>query len=154
MKKIIIILCLLSLSAFSSQPLDERKIQDDLPTAKSQLWGVLMKTKITVDQKEGYYDAIVPAEVKNLSGKELTVSGFIMPLESKDKFKHFLLSRRTPVCPFCPPGEPNEIIDVTTEKPIAYTDDIVTLKGKFSLMNDRDMGLFFKLKDAVIVVGK
>ena len=154
MKKIIIILCLLSLSAFSSQPLDERKIQDDLPTAKSQLWGVLMKTKITVDQKEGYYDAIVPAEVKNLSGKELTVSGFIMPLESKDKFKHFLLSRRTPVCPFCPPGEPNEIIDVTTEKQIAYTDDIVTLKGKFSLMNDRDMGLFFKLKDAVIVVGK
>ncbi len=116
--------------------------------SKDPIWHTLLKTKITVDKKDGYYGAKFTPEVKALVGKTLTVSGFIMPLESKDKFQHFLLAKRTPTCPFCPPGEPNEIIDVWTVKAIEYTDDMVTVKGKFELMNDKDMGLFFKLKDA------
>lgn len=135
-------------SGFSSQPLDERKAQDGLPMSKNPLWDTLQTTQIKVDKKKGYYSAKIPPAVKNMSGKELTVSGFMMPLESKDKFKHFLLSKRTPTCPFCPPGEPNEIIDVWTAKPVEYTDDMITVKGRFELMNDKEMGLFFKLKDA------
>ncbi len=116
--------------------------------SKHPVWQLLQKTKVIMDKKQGFYSAKIPSEVKALSGKEVTVSGFMMPLESKDKFKHFLLAKRTPTCPFCPPGEPNEIIDVWTKKPVGYTDELITVKGTFELMNDREMGLFFKLKDA------
>ncbi len=135
-------------SAFSLQPMDERKAQETLPMSHNPLWKTLQETKIIVDNKNGYYKAKIPAEVKALSGHELTVNGFMMPLEAKDKFRHFLLSKRTPTCPFCPPGEPNEIIDVWTEKSVEYSDELITVKGTFELMNDREMGLFFKLKNA------
>lgn len=151
-KPVLIILAFFLLSAFSFQPLEERKAQEALPMSSNPLWQTLGKVKIRVDEKQGYFDAKIPPEVKALAGKELTASGFMMPLESKDKFRHFLLAKRTPTCPFCPPGEPNEIIDVWTVKPVAYTDEAITVKGRFELMNNRDMGLFFKLKEAVEVV--
>jgi len=140
-----------TLCAFSTQPLDERKAQDSLPKSAHPMWETLGKTKIIVDQKQGYYSAKFPKEVKALSGKQVTVSGFMLPLESTQKFKHFLLSKRTPTCPFCPPGEPNEIIDVWTVAPVAFTDDIITVKGSFDLMHDKEMGLFFKLKSAQVL---
>lgn len=145
---ILILSCFFLLSAFSLQPMEERKEQEALPMSQNPLWQQLQKTKVTADEKSGYFNAKIPPEVKALSGKELTVNGFMMPLENTDKFKHFLLAKRTPTCPFCPPGEPNEIIDVWTKKPVAYDDAMVTVKGTFELMNDRDMGLFFKLKNA------
>jgi hypothetical protein len=142
---------LLTLSAFTSQPMNERQAQDTLPMSKHPMWQMLGKTKIHIDEKKGFYSATVPADVKALSGKEITINGFMLPLESTDKFKHFLISKRTPTCPFCPPGEPNEIMDVWMDKPVAYSEDLVTVKGKFQLMNDREMGLFFKLKDAKLM---
>jgi hypothetical protein len=138
----------LSLCAFSSQPLDERTAQAALPMSKDPVWKTLGATVIKVDEKKGLYSAVPPASVKALSGHMMTVTGFMLPLESTEKFTHFLLSKRTPTCPFCPPGEPNEVIDVHTAKPVAYTEDAVTVKGAFTLMNDREMGLFFKLSDA------
>lgn len=140
-----------ALQGFSTQPLDERKAQDTLPQSHHPLWQALGKTKIIVDKKEGYYSAKIPDEVKALSGKQVKVDGFIMPLESTEKFKHFLIAKRTPTCPFCPPGEPNEIMDVWTTNPIPYTEDMIKLKGTFELMNDKEMGLFFKLKDAEVM---
>jgi hypothetical protein len=144
----ILLAVFLSLSGFSTQPLGERQAQDALPKSAHPMWQTLRKTKITIDEKKGLYGAKFPGEVKALAGKEITISGFMLPLESTAKFRHFLLSSRTPTCPFCPPGEPNEIVDVWMEKPIAYSEDIVTIKGKFELMNDKEMGLFFKLKNA------
>jgi hypothetical protein len=135
-------------SGFSLQPLDERKAQDALPMSQHPVWQLLRKTRITVDNKQGLYNAKIPPEVKALDGREVTINGFMMPLESKDRFRHFLLAKRTPTCPFCPPGEPNEIIDVQMKKPVAYTDELVIVKGRFELMNDREMGLFFRLKGA------
>jgi len=151
MKKIFVLFGIILLCGFSSQPLDERKMQDDLPMSKSETWQILGKTKIIVDAKQGYYSAKIPSNVKDLSGKEITISGFMMPLESKPKFKHFLLAKRTPTCGFCPPGEPNEIIDVWVKKENTFDEDMINVKGTFELMNDREMGLFFKLKDAAIV---
>lgn len=150
MKRLLLICALLTLSAFSSQPANERQLQDALPSSKHRMWDTLKKTKIKVDEKKGLFSAEVPEEVKKLSGSEMTVEGFMLPLEATDKFKHFLLAKRTPTCPFCPPGEPNEVIDVWTKAPVAYTEDLLTVKGNFTLMNDREMGLFFKIKDATI----
>jgi hypothetical protein len=148
LKLLFIVASFFALCAFSTQPLDERKAQDDLPKSQHPMWQTLGKTQVIVSKKEGYYSAKFPPEVKALAGKDVTINGFMLPLESTEKFRHFLLSKRTPTCPFCPPGEPNEIVDIWTVDPASYTEDLVTVKGRFELMNDREMGLFFKLKNA------
>jgi uncharacterized protein len=87
-------------------------------------------------------------EVMAMNGKQITLSGFIMPLETKEKFTHFLLSRRSPTCAFCPPGEPNEIVEVFLSKPVNWQEDLFTISGRLILSNNGTKGIFFQMKDA------
>lgn len=135
--------------SFTVQPYDERDAQDALPKAKDALWDTLYKTKVKVDEKTGTYSATFPDDVKKLNGKTVKISGFMLPLENTEKFKHFLLSKRTPTCFFCPPGAPNEIIEVYASKPTEWIEDLVTYEGKFELMENKEMGVFFKISNAV-----
>ena len=73
-----------------------------------------------------------------------------MPLDASTHGNHFLLSKYTPVCAFCPPGEPNEVVEVTTARPIAYTPKLVNVTGTFALENNGDNGLFFKMAGATV----
>lgn len=135
-------------SSLSLQPEDERQAQEALPKSHDALWAQLAKTKIDVDPNKGLYDAHVPDDIKKMQGQDVSISGFILPLESTPTFKRFLLSKRTPTCFFCPPGAPNEVIEVTTDKPVKWDEDLVTYQGAFELTNDREMGIFFKLTHA------
>jgi len=154
----IFLLCVfIGLSGFSiqnsgalSQPKDERNAQNALPKSHDAMWVVLGKVKINLDKKNWKYSAVLTDEVKALAGKDITISGFILPLENAEKFKHFLISKRTPTCPFCPPGEPNEIVDVWLEKPISWNMDMLKVTGKFELINNQENGMFFKLNNAKI----
>jgi hypothetical protein len=58
----------------------------------------------------------------------------------------------TPVCFFHPPGAPNEVIEVYSNTPIAITDKIVTVTGRFTLISDPEKGLFFRLSNATATV--
>ncbi len=147
--------CFLLLSAFSQQsgakagqPTDERQAQDALPKSHDPMWAQLGKTKIKFDEKTGQFSATYPPEVKALVGKQITIQGFMLPLEATDSFKHFILSKRTPTCPFCPPGEPNEILDVWMDSNVSWSDDTIKVSGTFELMNNPDLGMFFKLSHA------
>lgn len=131
-----------------SQPADERQAQESLPKSQDNFWNVLSKTRIDVDEKKGLYLATYSSDVKALDGKPVTVSGFLLPLEATDKARHYILSKRTPTCPFCPPGEPNEIIDIMFDKPVAWEERLVKVSGTFGLMNNAEMGMFFKIEKA------
>lgn len=159
---IIALVCFIALPAFKTetrvvtatesitlQPQDERVAQDALPKAQDTLWTTLGKAKITLDENKGTYDATLTDEIKKLDGQKISISGFILPLETTETFKHFLLSKRTPTCFFCPPGEPNEIIEVFTDKPVPWDEDLVVIDGTFALTKNADMGIFFKMTDAV-----
>jgi hypothetical protein len=145
---ILTLLAFLMLSGFSVQPMDERKAQSSLPKSQNPLWSTLRKTKLHFNEKSGILSAKFPDDVKAMEGKEITISGFMMPLEATEKFKHFLLSKSTPTCPFCPPGEANEIIDVVTDKAVTYNENLVTVTGTFTLINNQEMGMFFKMSKA------
>lgn len=134
----------------SPQPPDERTAQEGLPMAKGAVWDALLKTIVTFDEETGAYSAVFPDDVKKLEGQILRVSGFILPLESSEKFTHFLLSKRTPTCAFCPPGGPSEIIEVYTKAPIEWDDGLVIIEGKFGFTNNQDLGVFFQLTSAEI----
>jgi hypothetical protein len=130
------------------QPKDERQAQDALPKSHDPMWAVLGKTRIHENEKLGLFSATYPPQVKALVGRQVTISGFMLPLESSEKFKHFILSKRTPTCPFCPPGEPNEIVDVQLVKPTGWNENLVKVTGTFELMNNAELGMFFRLKNA------
>ncbi len=127
------------------QPADERAAQAALPKSHSPVWAEFMKCKIGYNNQNGLYSIAVTPEVKALAGTSVTVNGFVLPLDGSDHTKHFLLTRNTPVCMFCPPGEPNEVVEIVAPKPIEWTEKIVTVTGPLTLINNGEKGMFFKI---------
>ena len=134
--------------SFEIELQSEREAQAQLPHAKDPLWQTLLKTKISVDTEKGLYSAKFSDDIKKLNGQKIKVTGFIVPLEPTITFKHFLLSKKTPVCGFCPPGEPNEVIEVFANKLEKWQDTLVVYEGQFELVNNREQGVFFRLNNA------
>ena len=157
----LLLLCLVSLPGLTtfdqtitgtvsmpSQPLAERQAQDSLPQAQDEIWDTLAKVKVTLNENTGVFKAEMTDGARQLDGQTVKISGFIVPLEPVDKFKHFLLSKRTPTCPFCQPGDPNEIVEIYANKNVKWTESLVSYEGKFELSNQTGTGIFFILKDA------
>lgn len=132
----------------------EAQRQAALPKSGSGVWAVLRTTVVKLDDKAGMFTATHSSAVKALAGKPLTVTGFMLPLDPTARVKHFLLSKYTPVCSFCPPGEPNEVVEVTTTATIPVTTKLLSVTGLFGLQNNGDNGLFFTLSGASISGGK
>ena len=135
-------------AAVDGQPLSERAAQDQLPMAKSALWGRLAQCPSHFDTKTALYSITVSPQVKAMDGDTVTVNGFVLPLDGSDETRHFLLTKRTPVCMYCPPGEPNEVIEVKSKQAVEWNDSMVTMKGRFTLVNNGEKAIFFALDDA------
>lgn len=126
----------------------ERAAQARLPQGQSAIWSTLRQTRIGMDEARGMFTAAHPASVRALAGKTISLPGFIMPLDAETRGTHFLLSKYTPVCAFCPPGEPNEVVEVHSARPIAFSPRLVTVTGTFALENKGENGLFFQMSKA------
>ena len=158
-KSIFAVMAVLLLCGFSvekapesiSQPIEERKAQEKLPQAHDDIWQSFWQCKVSLDKKNYTYSIKYTPQVKAMEGKTITVSGFMMPLEATEKFNHFLLSKRTPTCGFCPPGEPNEIVEVFTKEPVKYSEGIVIVTGKFKFTQNPELGLFFQLNGSDVM---
>lgn len=148
MKYLFLAFAMLTLAGFTTQPLDEKAAQASLPQAPDKLWDTLAETEVDSNLETGIISAKIPDSVKSLAGKPFKISGFIMPLEAEEKFTHFLLSRRTPTCAYCPPGEPDELIEVFASKATEWDTGLVTYEGTLELINNQDLGLFFRLNKA------
>lgn len=151
MKYVLLLAMLLSISAFSTQPMDERTAQNALPQSHDSLWKKLGACTVHLDPKKFAYSIHFTEEVTAMKGQEIRVSGFMLPLEATEKFSHFLLSKRTPTCAFCMPGEPNEIIEIFSRKPVSWEEGMVTVSGILHFTNNPESGLFFQLKDSALV---
>jgi len=113
-------------------------------------WETLSKVEWVWD--ENYYRAKFNEEQKALDGKELTVEGFMFPLEYSRKHTTFLVSS-SPMsdCFFCGPGEAESMVYVETDNPIDYSYNKMAVKGTFKLVSDASMGIIYELKDAELV---
>ena len=130
------------------QPAEERAAQDSLPKSPDAIWATLAAADVGIDQANGLFTIATTPAIDALAGKPLKVSGFMLPLDEAAKTTHFLLTRNTPVCAFCPPGEPDEVIEVTSVEGVAPSTDLISVDGTFELIDNGDQGLFFQLKDA------
>ena len=91
-------------------------------------------------------------KVKAIEGKEVTIKGYIIPLEGYKDQAYFVFSAFPyNMCFFCGGAGPETVMEVYTKQSIKYTSKIITIKGKLAL-NDKDANqLMYSLKNATLV---
>lgn len=130
------------------QPPDEAALQSRLPQIRDELWRKFAGCPLGYDEESGIYSIRLTSEVKALDGKTVTLRGFVLPMDGSDRTTHFLLTRNTPVCLYCPPGQPNEVVEVEAAQPLQWSERIVAVTGKLRLVNDQERAVFFKMENA------
>jgi hypothetical protein len=88
--------------------------------------------------------------MKELNGKEVTLYGFMFPLEQSEKQANFLIGPFPPSCPFHYHVPPSLIVEVKMKDPLAYSWDEITIKGTLKLAENDPNGVFYFLKEAEI----
>jgi hypothetical protein len=117
---------------------------DDAP-----IWALLKtSTRFKVDAAKGLYIASFDKPIQAANGKPFTVSGYVLPLETTPSFRHFVVTRRNTGCPFCPPNEIGEAVEVFVRRPVKYTQAEVTFTGRLKLVSSSAEGMFYRLEDA------
>lgn len=86
-------------------------------------------------------------DVQELDGSGVTITGYMFPLQASGDQGHFLLSAYPPSCPYCLPGGPTELIEVTDSKPLRFTYEPITIHGAFQLLRGDALkeGMFYRM---------
>lgn len=120
-----------------------------------ETWKVLAEVEFEKSQDE-YGEIFIPRfseNLRQLEGKEVVLSGYIIPFEGMFAPEHLILSS-LPIasCFFCGSGGPETIAEVYLKSPAKYTAKIVTIVGKLEL-NDQDSNqLMFILREAELTI--
>ncbi len=90
--------------------------------------------------------------IQKMEGKEITVSGYIVPIEGYKGQKEFVFSQYPyNVCFFCGGAGPETVMEVTMVEPIEYTTEKITIKGVLTLNNSDINRLMYILTDGTLV---
>lgn len=101
----------------------------------------------------GYSFEVTPIfgdKLKELGGRQVTLYGFMFPLEQAEKQGNFLLGPFPPSCPFHYHAPPSLIVEVKSRKPVEFSWDAITLKGTLELMEKDPNGSYYILRDATL----
>lgn len=113
-------------------------------------WVSFHDAKIVADDARGIYKATFSPALARMEGRPLDITGYMLPVEPTTHSAHFILTRRSTGCPFCPPNEPTEAIEVFAAAPVDYTQAPVTLQGRLHLVGQSQTGLFYRLDQAKV----
>lgn len=113
-------------------------------------WVLFHDARIAADEAKGQYTATFSPALKKEEGVRWSITGYMLPVESTTRAAHFVLTRRSSGCPFCPPNEPTEAIEIFSAAPVQYTQAPVTVDGILHLVARSDQGLFFRLDKAKV----
>ncbi|MBR9920119.1 MAG: DUF3299 domain-containing protein [Bacteroidetes bacterium] len=140
MKRKLIVLGLFLATAFAAQ-------------AQADMWKTLSRItfKKEYDEMMGF-KVDVPVfsdQVKALDGKEITITGYIIPVEGYKSHTEFVFSAFPyNMCYFCGGAGPESVMEVYADEAVKYTATEVTLKGKLVLNNGDINRLIYALIDA------
>ncbi|MFK7807682.1 MAG: hypothetical protein AB8F74_07795 [Saprospiraceae bacterium] len=122
----------------------------------NKVWKTLAKItyKKEYDEMMGF-KVDVPVfspDVKALDGKEVTIKGYIIPVEGYKSHKEFVFSAFPyNMCFFCGGAGPETVMEIAAAEAIKYTTEPITIKGKLAL-NDSDINrLIYSMTEVVMV---
>ena len=91
-------------------------------------------------------------EIKKMEGKEITIKGYIIPVEGYKSHKQFIFSAFPyNMCFFCGGAGPETVMEVDAAEPVKYTADPVTLTGTLILNADDINALMYKIEGAKLI---
>ena len=114
-------------------------------------WVFFHDAKVIADNAKGVYRATFSPSLAAMDGKPFTITGYMLTVEPTTHSAHFVITRRSTGCPFCPPNEPNEAIEVFGLKATDYTQSPITVEGQLRFVTASADGLFFQLKNARVL---
>lgn len=90
--------------------------------------------------------------IKDLEGEEITVKGYIIPVEGYKDHSEFIFSAFPyNMCFFCGGAGPETVMEVEADEAIAFTAEQIIIKGTLQL-NDSDINkLMYKLVNAKLI---
>ena len=120
------------------------------------LWKTLTKIAYVKENDEflGFKidKPVFSEEIKARDGKEVTVKGFIIPVEGYKGHTEFIFSAYPySMCFFCGGAGPESVMEVQAIEAINYTAESIVLKGKLHLNSEDVNKLMFSLSDARMV---
>ena len=84
-------------------------------------------------------------------GNQITLEGFIIPLDQIASQDYFVLSRFPyQSCFFCGGAGPETVVEVYAESDFRYTDGQVRVTGTLRLNRDNPLHLFYILEDCEV----
>ena len=97
-----------------------------------------------------YTKPVFPPAVTALDGTDITIKGFMFPLEESEAQAHFLIGPFPVSCPYHYHVGPALVIEVKMGKgKINFTEEPIIIKGRLQLVpDDPEFGTFYRLLDA------
>lgn len=123
---------------------------------QESLWKTLSKItyKKEYDEFLGFKidKPVFSAKIHSLDGKEVTVKGFIIPVEGYKSHKEFIFSAFPySMCFFCGGAGPESVMEVVATEAVEYTTESVTITGTLKLNTDDVNKLMYALTDAKLI---
>jgi hypothetical protein len=123
--------------------------------AQDNIWKTLSKVSYRKEYDElmGFkIDKPVFSDfIKNLEGKQVTLKGYIIPVEGYKSHKEFIFSAFPySMCFFCGGAGPETVMEVKAKEAVKYTTESIVLTGILRLNSDDINRLMFKLDNAVV----
>ncbi len=88
-------------------------------------------------------------EVQALADQEVTIKGYIIPVEGYKSHKEFVFSAYPyNMCFFCGGAGPETVMEVFSNEPVKYTAEPIVLRGTLELNSSDINRLMYILKDA------
>ncbi|MEL7122575.1 MAG: DUF3299 domain-containing protein [Bacteroidota bacterium] len=92
--------------------------------------------------------------VSALEGKEVTLKGYVIPVNGKKEQSHFMFSSLPySMCFFCGNAGPESAMEVYMKEnqSVAYSDKAIKIKGILRLTRGNSQGLIYSLDQAEII---
>lgn len=114
-------------------------------------WSKLSEVELLEVQEDGETRSIprFPESLKELDGKEVYMSGYMIPLGFAEEQDNFLLSAWPgDGCYFHMPGGPESIVEIRAAEMFDFSYDTIAMTGTLELVEDDPFGLIYRMTDA------
>lgn len=123
---------------------------------KESLWKTLSKVSYEIRHDETtQFDLEFPIfsdEVVALDSTEVTIEGWMIPLEELRGKSYFVLSALPFAnCFFCGGAGPDTVMEVFTDEVIRFTEKRIKVKGRLTINGDDPLRLMYILTEAELV---
>lgn len=89
-----------------------------------------------------------PAALRGLDGKDVRLTGYMMPFRDGDEHREFLLGALQFHCPTCMSADLARLVAVRADTPVRFKQGPLLMRGRLRLLEDEASPLYYRLDAA------